>query len=284
MQQVIQCVLLLGALGLVGAIVLVVASRLLAVEVDDRLPVIEEMLPGANCGSCGYPGCSAYAKALLEGAPNNLCGPGGAEVASKVAEYLGTDAGEVVVKRAIVACRGVAERLVLKEREHYEGPPSCRAYATLSHLSPSCTDGCIGYGDCMATCPYGAITLNKNSVAVVDPGICIGCGLCTTICPRHLISTQVMTDRKEVSFVLCHNTLMGKRALEACANTCIGCRRCVRVCPKKCITVENNVAHIDTSECVNCKACMGVCPEGAIYPLLWVPHETPQEVVHEVQQ
>ena len=271
-------VTLLVTIGLVGAIVLVVANDRLAVEEDERLSDLIEMLPGANCGSCGYAGCAAYAAALIEGAPANQCGPGGADAAKRISAYLGVDAGDVVVRRAVVACRGVEDRLVLKERESYQGPLSCRAYATLSHVSPSCTDGCIGFGDCMKTCPYGAITLNKNNVAVVDPGICIGCGLCTKICPRHLISTQVMTNQEEVSFVLCHNTLMGKRALESCANTCIGCRKCVRVCPKKCITVTDNVARIDTSECIDCKACMSVCPEGAIYPLLWVPHEEPEPI------
>ena len=272
MDTLLLTIAVVGGIGLVGAIVLVVASKALAVEEDERIGTLVSLLPGANCGSCGYPGCEGYAKAMVDGAPCNLCGPGGPQAAQELAKVLGVDAGEVTVKRAIVACRGVAERIVLKEREGYQGAPSCRVYATLEHLSNSCTDGCIGYGDCMASCPYGAIALNKNSVAVVDPAICIGCGLCTTICPRHLISLQEKSDVDEVSFVLCHNTLMGKRALEACANTCIGCRKCTRVCPQKCITVENNVAHIDISQCIGCKACMRACPEGAIYPLFWVPH------------
>lgn len=273
MNSLLLTIALVAGIGLVGGVILVVASRALAVEEDERLGTIISLLPGANCGSCGHPGCEGYAKALLEGAPCNACGPGGHEVAKQLGELLGIDSGEVTVKRAIVACRGVGERLVLKEREGYTGAESCRVYATMGHLSNSCTDGCIGYGDCMASCPYGAITLNKNSVAVVDPAICIGCGLCTTICPRHLISLQAMNDVPEVSFVLCHNTLMGKRALEACANTCIGCRKCTRVCPQHCIVVENNVARIDTSRCIDCKACMNVCPEGAIYPLVWVPKQ-----------
>ena len=272
MNVVILTVALVAGIGLIGSIVLVAASRKLAVEEDERIGEIVAMLPGANCGSCGYPGCEGYAKALLDGAPCNSCGPGGPKIAKQLGSYLGVDAGDVVVKRAIVACRGTADRIVLQERSGYHGDPSCRAYATMGHLSDGCTDGCIGYGDCMASCPYGAISLNKNHVAVVDPAVCIGCGLCTTICPRHLISLQQKSDVAEVSFVLCHNTLMGKRAKDACANTCIGCRRCVKVCPMKCITVEDNVAHIDVSQCVGCKVCMGVCPEGAIYPLAWVPH------------
>ena len=270
MSPMILTVALVATIGLVGSIILVVASRSLAVEEDERLVELVSMLPGANCGSCGYPGCEAYARAMLEGAACNHCGPGGHEAAEKLGAYLGVDAGDVAVKRAVVACRGTADRVVLQERSGYQGAPSCRSYSTMGHLSDGCTDGCIGYGDCVATCPYGAITLNKNHVAVVDPAVCIGCGLCTTICPRHLISLQEKSDVAEVSFVLCHNTLMGKRAKDACANTCIGCRRCVKVCPQECITVENNVAHIDISKCVGCKVCMGVCPEGAIYPLTWV--------------
>ena len=272
MSSVLLTVALVAGMGLVGSMVLVAASKKLAVKEDSRVAEIVAMLPGANCGSCGQAGCEAYAKAVLNGAACNSCGPGGRETAQKLAEYLGVDAGDVVIKRAVVACRGTADRVVLKERAGYQGAPSCRSYSTMGHLSDGCTDGCIGFGDCMAACPYGAISLNKNDVAVVDPAICIGCGLCTTICPRHLISLQEKSDVAEVSFVLCHNTLMGKRARDACANTCIGCRRCEKVCPKKCITVENNVARIDISECVGCKNCMYICPEGAIYPLVWVPH------------
>ena len=270
MNSIVLTVALVGCIGLVGSLVLVFASKKLAVEEDERLADVVAMLPGANCGSCGYPGCEGYARAMLDGAPVNSCGPGGAAAAKRLGEYLGVDAGDVVVKRAIVACRGTADRVVLQERATYHGAHHCRIYATMGHLSDGCTDGCIGYGDCMETCPYGAISLNKHHVAVVDPAICIGCGLCTTICPRGLISLVEKSDVEEVSFVLCHNTLTGKRAKDACANTCLGCRKCVKVCPQHCIEVVDNVAHIDISKCVGCKVCMGVCPEGAIYPLSWV--------------
>ena len=272
MDPFVSTIVLISALGLLGAIILVVASKVFAVEVDERVGDVLSMLPGANCGSCGYPGCEAYARAVLDGALCNSCGPGGHDVAEHLAAYLGVDAGgEVAVKRAIVACRGTADRMVLKEREAYTGAPSCRVFSTLGYTSDACTDGCIGFGDCVASCPYGALTLNKNNVAVVDPAVCIGCGLCTTICPRHLISLQEKDHISEVSFVLCHNTLMGKRAKEACANTCLGCHRCERACPNQCIRVENNVARIDVSKCVDCKVCVEICPVGAINPLAWVP-------------
>ena len=196
MNSILLTVALVAVIGLVGSIILVVGSRAFAVEEDERLPELVAILPGANCGSCGYPGCEGYAKAMLDGAPVNSCGPGGAAVAAKLAEYLGVDAGDVAVKRAIVGCRGAKDRLVMKERETYEGAPSCRVFATMNHISSSCTDGCIGFGDCVAECPYGALSLNENSVAVVDPVVCVGCGLCTTICPRHLISLQEKNARR----------------------------------------------------------------------------------------
>ena len=272
-MEILYAALVLGGMGLLFGGLLTLTSKVFAVPSNPVRDAVRELLPGANCGSCGYPGCEGYAKAMLEGAACNSCGPGGPETAQRLAGYLGVDAGDVVVKRAIVACRGTQDRIVLKEREGYQGAQSCRVYSTMGHLSDGCTDGCIGYGDCVSACPYGALSLNKNHVAVVDPAVCIGCGLCTTICPRHLISLQEKSDVEEVSFVLCHNTLMGKRAKDACANTCIGCRRCTRVCPHDCITVENNVARIDISRCVGCKACMHVCPEGAIYPLAWIPRD-----------
>ena len=270
MNVILISLIVLGCTGLLAAVLLYLVAQRFKVEEDPRIDLVQEALPGANCGSCGYPGCEGYARAMLDGAPVNSCGPGGAAAAKRLGEYLGVDAGDVVVKRAIVACRGTADRVVLQERATYHGAHHCRIYATMGHLSDGCTDGCIGYGDCMETCPYGAISLNKHSVAVVDPAICIGCGLCTTICPRGLISLVEKSDVEEVSFVLCHNTLTGKRAKDACANTCLGCRKCVKVCPQHCIEVVDNVAHIDISKCVGCKVCMGVCPEGAIYPLSWV--------------
>jgi Na+-translocating ferredoxin:NAD+ oxidoreductase RNF subunit RnfB len=266
-------VLILGAIGLVCALVLVLASKFMAVPVDEKFPAIRACLPGANCGACGYAGCDGYANALAAGEEEktNKCIAGGQDVARAVAETMGLAFEAVVEVNAFIHCRG--DCLNTAKRTQFQGARSCAAAKLLFGSDGACHYGCIGYGDCVSACPYGALTLNKNHVAVVDPAVCIGCGLCTTICPRHLISLQVKSDVDEVSFVLCHNTLMGKRAKDTCANTCIGCRRCVRVCPNNCITVENNVARIDISKCVGCKACMHVCPEGAIYPLAWIPRD-----------
>ena len=271
MNPIILTVALVAVIGLVGSIILVIASRAFAVQEDERLPEVVAILPGANCGSCGYPGCEGYAKAMLDGAPVNACGPGGAAVAAKLGAYLGVDAGETTVKRAIVACRGAKDRKPLTvDRANYEGARSCRIFAQMGHLSDACTNGCIGFGDCVEACPYNAISLNENDVAVVDPAICVGCGLCTTICPRHLISLQEKGHQDRVSFVLCRSTLVGKKAKEACANTCLGCKKCEKVCPTGAVKVENNVAHVDVSECVGCGACREACPVGAIDPMAWV--------------
>lgn len=271
MNPVVLTVLLVAVIGLVGSIILVIASRAFAVEEDERLPEVVAILPGANCGSCGYPGCEGYAKAMLDGAPVNACGPGGAAVAEKLAQMLGVDAGETVVKRAIVACRGAKDRKLLTvDRANYQGEPSCRVFATLGNLSDSCTNGCIGFGDCVASCPFGALSLNENDVAEVDPEVCTGCGLCTTICPRHLISLAEKGTHDRVSFVLCHSTLVGKKAKEACANTCLGCHKCEKVCPTGAVTVTDNVAHVDIAQCIGCGACRDACPVGAIDPMAWV--------------
>ena len=116
MNSILLTIALVGAIGLAGSTVLVFASKRLAVDEDERLADVVALLPGANCGSCGYPGCEGYARAMLDGAPVNSCGPGGPAAAAKLSAYLGVDAGEVVVKRAIVACRGTADRVVLQER------------------------------------------------------------------------------------------------------------------------------------------------------------------------
>lgn len=265
MQTIIHSVLLIVATGLVGGVILVIGSRLFSVEVDSRLWHVIDMLPGLNCGSCGNPGCAGYASAILAGAPCDLCGPGGEATANAIALYLGRDPGHTTVRKAVVTCNGAADRL--RSVEAYEGDPSCRVFDLMGYMTESCTYGCLGLGDCVASCPFDAIRINGNHVAAIDVGRCTACGICVDVCPRHVIAIHERSQTDSPSVVLCCNTMMGKRAQEACANACIGCGRCVGACPEGCITVMDHVARINDACCTGCGSCIEVCPAKAIRPI-----------------
>ena len=263
MQSIVLTVVLVVSIGLIGSVILTISSKVFAVEEDERLGKIVEILPGLNCGSCGHAGCEGYAQAILDGASCSDCVPGGAKVAEQIAEYMGVTVGGVKVKRAMVACNGAVDRV--RGANVYEGPKSCRIFSTMSHESRACTYGCIGFGDCVQVCQFDAIHINENGVAVVNPLLCMGCGECAAVCPRHVITVQEKGSAQVAAFVKCLNTNTGKRAKLSCANVCIGCGKCARACPEGCISIDNHIARVDTSKCSGCLVCVDQCPTGAIH-------------------
>ena len=265
MQSIALTVALVVAIGLVGSVILAFSSKALAVEEDERLDKIVDILPGLNCGSCGHPGCEGYAQAILEGAPCTDCVPGGSRVAGELAELMGVTVGCVKVRRAMVACNGAPDRI--RGALIYDGPRSCRVFSTMSHVSRSCTYGCIGFGDCVEVCEFDAIRINENGVAVVNPLLCTGCGACAAVCPRHVISVHEKGASQVAAFVKCQNPNTGKRAKQACSNVCIGCGKCAKACPEGCIEVKDHYARIDTSKCSGCLVCVDQCPVGVIHPM-----------------
>ena len=219
-----------------------------------------------NCGSCGFPGCEQYAKALLAGSPPNACTAGGERVADALAAFLGVEPTGVVQREAFVACQGSADKI--DPHFEFQGVPSCRVFSTLFYSSLSCPFGCLGFGDCAAACPFDAISV-ENGVARIDTAACTGCGSCTAICPRNLISLVDQNASPTVSVVTCKNTMLGKKTREVCDVGCIGCKKCAKTCPTESITVENNLARVDASTCIGCGACVATCPTGAIDRLVF---------------
>ena len=246
------------AIGFLCAGLLMIASKFMAVQEDERFPKIRALLPGANCGSCGYAGCDGYAKALLEGAPVNKCTPGADDVAAALADALGREFEDVEEQVAIVRCQG--DCTVASDKADYHGVSTCAGAKLLYGGAKSCTWGCIGFGDCTRVCPQNAICLDSG-IAHVDPRACIGCGLCAKACPQGIIS---LVSDKDRMIVLCNNRDPGATARKACAKGCIGCKKCERNCPSGAIKVTDNLAAIDQSLCVNCRSCEENCPVGAI--------------------
>ena len=269
MTSVLIAVALLGGLGLVFGLVLSAASKVFHVETDPRLDQLNECLPGANCGGCGYAGCGGYAEAVFNGeAPVGKCASGGNECAQKMAEIMGVKAEAVTRKVALVPCSGVKHYDEKgnrtdgpKSRAIYEGLMDCVSAANVAGHGPlSCKYGCLGYGTCTKACQYGAISV-KDGVAVVDEALCVGCMACAAACPRHLI-VPVEPGRNVV--IACASLAKGSTTTRACNVGCIGCGLCKKICPKGAITVANNLATIDYTLCDNCGLCATVCPKKLI--------------------
>lgn len=266
MDAIVWTVVLMAAVGFVGSVLLLVVSRKLAIGEDERLTYLMSILPGVNCGSCGYPGCEQYAKAMMSGTPPNACTVGGNRVADELAAFLGVESTGVVQREAFVACQGSADHI--DPQLVFKGVPSCRVFSTLFYSSLSCPFGCLGFGDCAAACPFDAIRM-ENGVARIDTAACTGCGACESICPRALISLVDQDSTPTISTVTCKNTMMGKKTREVCSVGCIGCRKCAKVCPEDAVVVENNLARINPAACTGCGECIDACPTGTISRLVF---------------
>lgn len=246
------------AIGVLGAVILVLAAHFLHVPEDERVGLVQACLPGANCGACGYAGCADYAKAIVEGAPVNKCVPGGAKTAQEAAQIMGVEAGTVVTRKAIVACQGNYSNT--QDKYDYEGIESCSASAALYAGRAACEYGCLGYGDCVKACAFDAITV-ENGLAHVDQTKCTGCGACEQACPKKIIWIR---PEGEKPIVMCANHDRGALTRKACSAGCIGCMKCEKNCPADAIHVSNNVARVDYDKCTGCGKCEEVCPVHAI--------------------
>ena len=251
----------MGAIGGILAVGLAVASAVFKTESDPRVEQVLEVLPGANCGACGYPGCAGLASAVVKGAaPAGACVVGGTAVAAKVAAILGVEAGELPEKRvARLLCQGGRAEAV--DRAAYQGVADCRAAGLVQGGPKACAYGCLGFGNCVAACPFDALHLGPDGLPVVDEEKCTACGKCVAACPRGLMA---VLPASAVTYVACSSLARGQEVRPVCKVGCIACGLCANVCPEKCIAVENNLARIDYARCTNCGLCVAKCPTKAI--------------------
>ncbi len=254
-MEILTGIIVVVAIGLVCGVLLVVASKFLSVPVDTRVEEVRDILPGANCGACGYAGCDDYAKAIVkDGAATNLCIPGGSSASAKIAECMGVAAEETVPKRAVVRCLGTCDSC--SDVENYNGPKTCAACAAIYEGKKACGYGCIGFGDCVAACKFDALSI-VNGIATVNQELCTGCGVCSTVCPHSVIDLLPWSSRVHVH---CSSHNKGAVVRKVCSAGCIGCMMCTKVCPTGAISVNNFLASIDPDKCINCGACMEKCP------------------------
>lgn len=259
-------VLILGLTGLLAAIILYVVAKKFYVYENPRIGEVEALLPGANCGGCGFKGCHDFAAACasaksLEGLYCPTAGKAGMDAVGIV---LGLAATERTRKVATVACHGTcALRPVVNS---YRGPVSCAIEAATYAGTTDCSWGCLGCGDCERICPQNAITMNETTgLPEVNYRACTGCGACVKACPRHLFSlSDVMNADRRVVHVACSNHDKGPMAMKGCQVSCIACGKCKKACEYDAIVIDNLCAKIDTSVCTRCGACVPVCPRKSI--------------------
>ncbi|OUN07235.1 ferredoxin [Flavonifractor sp. An92] len=260
-MTVIYALLVLGVLGGVFGLILAFASKAFAVEKDPREEAIAEVLPGANCGGCGYPGCAGYAAAVAAGkAATNCCAAGGDAVTAKISEIMGVKAEAGVKMIAQVQCTGGCRG---HEKYEYAGIADCSAASRLPGGGPAgCSFGCLGFGTCEKVCPFDAIHV-VDGVAKVDEDKCKACKKCIDACPRHIILLAPYKTKRHVA-ITCSSKDKGVVVRQVCDNGCIGCSLCAKACPKEAITVEKNLAVIDYDKCVGCGICAQKCPRKLI--------------------
>ncbi len=250
----------LGCMGLLFGSALAYASQKFAVETDPRISGVVDVLPGINCGGCGYPGCVSFAGAVVSGlAPVDGCVVGGSDCAVKVAAIMGVKTETGPRKLARVLCKGDCDNSL--ERFKYEGIQDCKAAAMLLGGSKSCQNGCMGLGTCERVCPFDAIHVNDKGLAVVDADKCVACGLCIRACPKAVIAYVPFGQRVIVD---CSNREKGRHVRKNCNAACVACGLCEKNCPVDAIHVQDNLAGIDYAKCTSCMICVEKCPTKAI--------------------
>lgn len=261
MDPILTTASVIGGAGLVCGGALALAARFLAVKEDPRVAEIEELLPGANCGGCGYAGCAEYARVILNDEVEiNLCAPGGHEVLELLAKATGRDASAADRKIAVTMCRGDSDEA---PRKHlYNGVADCVAADAVAGGDKLCSYGCLGYGSCVRVCPVGAIEL-RNGLAVVHPDICIGCGACIKACPRGIIA---LVPAKQSVHVFCNSRDKGPVVKKACRVGCIGCRICVKLAGDS-FVMDGFLAKRDYDKTLENEAVVEKCPGKCIQPL-----------------
>ncbi|MBN1424005.1 RnfABCDGE type electron transport complex subunit B [Candidatus Fermentibacteria bacterium] len=252
----------MGGLGLLFALGLAIADKKLSVEEDPRVSRAADILPGLNCGGCGYPGCRGYAEAVVAGtAPLDRCNPGGAEAVAGLSAIMGVEAGGFVKRIAVLHCQGGEAES--PHRARYSGPATCGAASLVQSGFKACIWGCLGLGDCVRACRFDAIHIGPNGLPVVNPAKCTGCMACVNACPRSLLRMHPVQEQRMI--VLCSSRDPGGIARKACQVACIGCGICAKRDPDGAITMQQNLAVVDYAKATASRPeTVEKCPTGAI--------------------
>lgn len=265
MTVIINTIVLLCTIGLLASIALFFVAKKFKTDENPLYDEVESLLPGANCGGCGYPGCRKLAEKMVDSPSLDglYCSVGGATTMERIASFLGKVASKKEMQVAVVKCNGACDKRPTIVQ--YEGISSCAFAANQFAGDTACSFGCIGLGDCEKACQFGAIKINQNThLPEVDSTICTACGQCTLACPRQIIELRKTNKRDMKIYVGCSNKDKGAIARKACTSACIGCGKCMKTCPNNAIVIVDSLAYIDANACKLCRKCVEGCPTGAI--------------------
>ena len=261
MTNILRSVEILGGVGFVFAGFIALAYWKLRVYEDPRIDMVASMLPGANCGACGFPGCRGFAEQAVAGTVKVAqCNVINEEGAASIANYLGVDAGQANKRVARLLCAGGSN--VAVQQAEYRGLQSCGASASVAGGGKGCTWGCLGFGDCAVSCTFDAITMNRFGLPVVDVAKCTACGDCVVACPKNLFEI-IPLDQKLL--VQCRSMIEGDGALASCAVACTACAKCVMDAAPGLVTIERGAARVHYAQnALADPSAIARCPSGAI--------------------
>lgn len=282
-ETILYAVITLSVLGAAAAVVLYFIAQKFKVIEDPRIDVVNDLLPGANCGGCGVAGCRALAELIVKSPDlsSQKCPVGGNVVMQEIATVMGLEAAESEPMVAVLRCNGSSKNA--PDKIVYEGAASCAFSHYLSAGKSGCPNGCLGDGDCVASCQFDAIYIDTaTGLPVISDSKCVACGACITACPRSIIELRPKGKKDRRIYISCINNEKGAVAKKNCTVACIACTKCVKECAYDAITITNNVAYIDASKCKFCRKCVVVCPTGAITELNFPPRKEKKDDV-EVQ-
>lgn len=270
----IYTVITISAIGAASAVILYFVARKFFVFEDPRIEEVENELPSANCGGCGFAGCHAFAEAIvtsgnLEG---KYCPVGGSNVMAKVAGVMKLEALEQTPRVAVLRCNGTCE--FRPKTTNYEGAKTCAIAAMNFSGETGCQFGCLGFADCVNVCQFDALHMNPSTgLPEVDDDKCTACGACVKACPKFLFELRKKAPKNRKIYVACRNTEKGAVAKKSCEVACIGCGKCEKECAYEAITIENNLAFIDSDKCKLCRKCVAVCPTNSIIETNFPPRK-----------